>query len=108
MINGLILSFSPESLLIRIQDGKETIKGTWLDESANGNAVLIGQDQQKRIEVFMPFDVFQNLKNDRYFQSKAGDFLRRIRTTPRCVLGQLLYSMYGEFDNDLDSPARVL
>lgn len=108
MINGLILSFSPESLLIQIQDGKETIKGTWLDEYANGNAVLIGQDQQKRIEVFMSFDLFENLKSNRFFQSKADDFLRRIRTSPRDVLGRLLYSMYGEFDNDLDSPARVL
>lgn len=103
MINGLILSFSPESLLIRIQDGKETILGTWLDKSADGKAVLIGQDQQKRIEVFMSFDVFENLKNDRFFQSKAGEFLKRIRTTPRDVLGRLLYSKYGEIDNDLDT-----
>lgn len=101
MVNGLILSFAPESLLIRIQDGKETIEGTWLDKSADGKVVLVGQDKTKRIEVFMPFDVFENLKGDRYFQAKAGDFLRRIRTTKRDVLGSLLYSQYADFDNDL-------
>lgn len=103
MVNGLILSFAPKSLLIRIQDGKETIKGTWLDECAKGKAELVGQDKTKRIEVFMPFELFEGLKGDRYFQSKAERFLRRIRTTPRNVLGLLLYSQYADFDNDLDN-----
>lgn len=102
MVNGLILSFSPESLLIRVQDGKETIKGTWLDVCAKGEAELVGQDKSKRIEVFMPFEIFEELKNDRYFQSKAERFIRRIRTTPRNILGMLVYFQYAEFDNDLD------
>lgn len=103
MVNGLILSFSPESLLIRIQDGKETISGTWLDKSADGKAVLIGQDQAKRIEIFMSFELFEQLKGDIFFQSKAGKFLKRIRTTPRNALGRLIYSQYADFDNDLEA-----
>jgi hypothetical protein len=103
MINGLIITFDPHYLLLRVQDGKETIAGSWfsnLAESLGGNVEFIGQDERKRIEVYISFELFEKLKNERSFLSSAHS-MRRIRTTPRDVLGKLVYSQYGEFDNDL-------
>lgn len=101
MNNGLILSFSPESIITRWENRKETIKGTWLCELSN-HVELIGRDTLFRVEVFIPFSEFETLKTNRVFQSKC-EGLRRIRTTPFDILGKLLYSQYAEFDNDLDA-----
>ena len=103
-LNGLIISFDPQYLLPRIEDGKETIKGSWfsnLAESLNGNVDFVGQDDKKRTEVYVSFELFELLKNERSLLSSANS-MRRIRTTPRDVLGMLVYSQYAEFDNDLD------
>lgn len=100
MVNGLILTFSPESLLIRGDD----IKGSWLAVLSD-KIELVGQDEKKRIEVFMPYEVFETLKGMPYFQSKAGDYLRRIRSAPKTAVGSLLWPQYADFDNDLDAPA---
>lgn len=102
-INGLIISFDPQYLLLRIQDGKETIKGSWfsnLAESLGGSVDFVGQDDKKRIEVYVSFELFERLKNEKSLLSSAQS-MRRIRTTPRDVLGRLIYSRYADFDNDL-------
>lgn len=103
--NGLILSFDPQYLLPKIQDGKETINGSWfsnLAESLGGSVDFVGQDNRRRVEVYLSFELFEKIKNERTFLSSAH-CVRRIRTTPRDVLGRLVYSQYGYFDNDLDS-----
>lgn len=102
-INGLIISFDPQYLLLRIEDGKETIKGSWfsnLAESLGGSVDFVGQDDKKRIEVYVSFELFEQLKNEKCLLSSAHS-MRRIRTTPMDILGKLIYSQYSEFDNDL-------
>jgi hypothetical protein len=102
MNNGLILSFTPESLITKWENGVETLKGTWIHVLSE-KVYIAGRDEKKRVEVFFPFDEFERLKENKIFICKIEKGLRRVRTTPMDVLGRLLLSQYAEFDNDLDA-----
>lgn len=106
--NCVILSFSPQGLCERLENGEKTIKGTWLFElvknelNIESKLFFIGRDNLKRVEIGCHIVLFNKLRVMPVFIMQC-EYLRRARSSnERTLLDKLVIPM-AEFDNDLDN-----